>query len=224
MAEHTSGMGSILTIALVGVGAYLVYEWYVSSQQATAAAGSTLPPATPGTTTTMNQSGTPTSVSTAPPTTPPAAAPISNTMQTLAANMTSMLGQATGSADQWDYEFQKVMGAPIDQKYGLNFDAVYGAMVNGARNNGALITAMMFLQLAATANGGSLPGLSGFGAISVLARGPALPTRNNMIFSNHHPLPYSATYTGFRGLGSYTQASGFERALLGGQPLIRYFA
>lgn len=172
---------------------------------------------TPGTTTTMQQSGSGTSVSTAPTSTPNATAQPSGTMTTLANNMAQAIGMTTANADQWNYAFNQIMGQGIDAKYSLNFDQVYGAVVNGKRNNGATMSALMFLQLAASAKGGSLPGLSGFGRIAQFA-GPRYQTTGNMLYQAHHPFPYQPSFNlaGMKGMGAYTQASGFERALWAG--------
>lgn len=201
------GMGNILTIGLVGVGAYFLYEWW-QSQSATTTPVTT----TPGTTTTMNQSGGQTSVSTAPPSTPAL-------LTAVAANMTSKLaGVTSASADQWDSAFSSIFGQNIDVKYGLDFDSVYGTPDH--RSN-VTMTAMDFLQQAAVAKGG-LPGLSGLGAF---VRYPGLPARTmgSMVYARHHPLPHGITneLRRFRGLGAYTAPTGFESALFAGRGLSR---
>lgn len=200
---------TILVLGVVGVGAYLLYEWWAGQQ---AAATTTPATGTPGTSPTLPQ---PTTVSTAPPSTTTTPAP-SGTMNTLVANMQSQLnGKTTATADQWDWAFSNIMGQPIDAKYGINFDSVYGPAVNGVRNNGATMSGLMFLQLAASAKGGTLPGLTGFGKIARYA-GPAMNTVGNMIYQAHHPFPYQPTFS-LRGIGAYTQASGWERALWAGR-------
>lgn len=199
-------------LALLGVGAYFVYEWWVSSSTtATATTGTAT--ATPGTT----QAGTTTSVSTAPSTT---TAMPSGTMQTLALNMEQVLNSSSANADQWNWAVARILGQGLDQKYNFAFDSVYGSVVNGVRNNGATMSALTFLQLAASAVGG-LPGLSGLGSAIARFPGHFFNTTGNMIYLAHHPLPYTPTYNlrGFRGLGAFTQASGFEKALWAGRPL-----
>lgn len=206
-----SGMKEILMLGAVAVGGYLLYNWYESSQ-ATAVAPAPAP--TPGTTTAMQQGQQTTSVSTAPSSTPQNP----TLLQTVANNMTTSLGQQTATADQWDVAFTRVMGQAIDAKYGINFDQVYGGIVNGVRNNGATMTALMFLQLAAQAVPGGLPGLSSLGAAFVRYPGMIPSSQGNMMFHAHHPLPYALTYT-LKGLGAFTQPTGFERALFAGRPL-----
>jgi hypothetical protein len=153
----------------------------------------------------------------APTAAPPASTstPTPSSLQTLAANMAGNINMTVASADQWNYAFSHVIGQNIDQKYGFSFDKVYGPITGPAtkrvRNNGATMSALMFLQLAAAAVPGGLPGLSGFGAIARFS-GPVINSVGNMIYQAHHPLPYAPTYT-LRGLGAVTQAMGFEKAL-----------
>lgn len=171
---------------------------------------------TPGTTPTMQQTGGQTSVSTTPTSTPQTTTPApSGTLTTLAANMAQAVGLTTGTADQWDYAFTQIMGQAIDAKYGFDFDTVYGPAVNGVRNNGAKMSALMFLQLAASAKGGSLPGLSGVGKIAQFG-GPRYMTTGTMLYQMHHPFPYRPDFA-LAGMGAYTQATGGERALWAGR-------
>ena len=167
---------------------------------------------TPGTTDTMQRGGGTTSVSTAPPSTSTPAP--SGTMTTLANNMAAAIGLTSGTADQWNVAFTRVMGQGIDSKFNLNFDQVYGPVVNGVRNNGATMSALMFLQLAASAAGGTLPGLSGFGRIARFP-GNRLITPGTMLYQAHHPFPYTPTWN-LSGMGAYTQTTGGERALWAG--------
>lgn len=212
--QSTLPFFTYLSILWGGTGTAQQAQVYAAIQAANAGTTATVTGTTPGTTSTMNQGGQPTSVSTAPPSTTTAPTPL----ETLAANMTSNLGVSTSSADAWDSAFTQIMGQAIDAKYGFSFDQVYGPNVNGVRNNGATMTALMFLQLAATAKGGSLPGLSGLGAAFVRYQGFVPPMQGNMMFHAHHPLPYGVTYT-LRGLGAFTQPTGFEAALFAGRPL-----
>lgn len=210
MAQDESGISKILPWVLVGVGAYLVYEWYVTSTATTTTATGT----TPGMTPTMTAGGQPTSVSTAPSSTP---AQPSSTMTALANNLTSVLGMTSASADQWDFAFSKIMGQAIDQKYGLSFDGIYGPVVGGLRRTGNM-SALVFLQLAAASVPGGLPGLSGLS--SAIVRFPANWGAGalNTLTERQHPLPYALTHR-LRGLGAFTQATGFEKALWAGRPL-----
>jgi hypothetical protein len=199
----------ILTLGLVGVGGYFLWQMLTAKPTGTVA-----PAPPPGTSPTMNQAQIPTSVSTAPSSTPQ----ISNTMQALAANMQQNLGVSSASADAWDVAFTRIMGQAIDAKFGFSFDQAYGSVVNGVRNNGAMMSALTFLMLAAQNVPGGLPGLSGLASALVRYPGPVLSTHGNMLFAAHHPLPYALTYT-LRGLGAFTQPTGLERALFAGQPL-----
>ena len=207
MAQHDGGI-NWTGLILLGVGGWLIWDWLTASATPVASTAT----AQPGTTPTMNQSGQVTSVSTASQTTPPP----SGTMQTLAQNMVNTLGTTNATADQWNFAYAKIMGQGIDKQYGLNFDSVYGPITSaGVRNNGATMTALTFIQLAASAHPGGLPGLSGLGSAIARFSGRWIPSYGNMIYMAHHPLPYSPTYNlrGFRGLGAYTQASGMEKAL-----------
>lgn len=186
-------MKGLLTLGLVGVGGYLLYEWYVQQQAAAAAATATSPGTTPGT---------------------PAPAPAA-TMQTVASDMQNVMGGATTlNADQWNVAFVQVMGQPIDQKYGFSFDAAYGPVVNRVRNYGATMSALTFLQLAASVAPQGLPGLSGIARYSV----PALTTTGNMLYRAHHPYPYARTFN-LRGLSGPVHATGFEKVMWAGYPL-----
>ena len=167
------------------------------------------PAATPGTS--PATAGQPTSVSTAPATT----VSTPSAMVTLAANMQQAIGTPTANPDQWNNAFQLVMGSPADLKYGFSFDAVYGPAAQRAPQQ---MSAMMFLQLAAAATGGNLPGLSGLGRIQRFP-GSSIRSVGSMATVAHHPLPYVPSYAGFHGIGAFTKATGFERALLAGRPV-----
>lgn len=209
MAEE-SGLSKVLPWVLVGVGAYLVYEWYVASTTTT----TTGTAATPGTTSTMTAGSQQTSISTAPPSTP--AQPSAN-MTSLASSLTQYLGMATASADQWNYAFSHLMGIGIDTKYGLDFGRVYGQVSGGVRPTGNM-SALAFLQLAAASLPGGLPGLSGLSSAIVRFPGSWSAGMLNTLTERQHPLPYALTYR-LRGLGAFTQATGFEKALWAGRPL-----
>jgi hypothetical protein len=205
MAEG-SEIKTILTIAAVGVGGYFLYEWAVGAGYIPSLFGSTsTPPSTPpppGTT----GGGQPTTTTPAIP------------MTSVAANMQSILGMSNATADQWDSAFAQIMGQAIDAKYGFNFDAVYGPVVDGVRNNGAQTSALLFLQTAASQVPGGLPGLSGIGGLSsaiVHYPGPAWQTTGNLVYRAHHPLPYNLTSYRFPrgGMGALTRATGLEKVL-----------
>lgn len=176
----------------------------------------------PGTT----SSGQATSVSSAPGTTspaPPAPQPTSSLVPAkgirggaLALQMQNTIGMSIANADQWNYAYTQINGEGVDRQFGLNFDAVYGPVVNGTRSSGTM-TANVFLQKAQTAISG---GTSGVGRLSAIAQyaGPALATQGNLIYQAHHPFPYTPTYT-LRGLGAVTAPTGFESALFARRPL-----
>jgi hypothetical protein len=150
-----STVKDIVLLALVGVGGYLLYEWWISSQSTV----SNVVTPTPGTTPTQAQTGGITSVSTIPtstPTTGPGAQGTSAAMPTVqqptAADLQNALGNAgTATADQWNYEYKALMGAGIDSVFGFNFNTVYGAVgANGQRSSGQM-TAQAFLNAPASA-------------------------------------------------------------------------
>ena len=152
----------ILVLGLVGVGAYLLYNWWQGQQ--TAVAGGTVQ--APGTT----QPGQTTTISTAPPSTVTPAPGPPGVPQPTATDLQNILNKTTGSADDWNYAYRQRTGYGIEQVYGFDFDKVYGPVVNGVRSTGT-ITADAFLQ--APARFGFQPlstmkPLSGFGAIAIL--------------------------------------------------------
>lgn len=206
-----SSMKDILMLGLVAVGGYFLYEWLFATPT-----GVVTSTPTPGTTPTQQQQGQGTSVTTSPSSTPQTA----TLMQTLADNMAATANMQMANADQWNTVLRQITGWGVDNK-GVNFDAVYGPVVSGARQSGNM-SAMLFLQLAAGSLKGGLPGLGGLGAIANYA-GRMISTTGNMLYAAHHPLPYTPSYNlrGFRGLGAYTQATGFEKALLAGARIQR---
>ena len=188
----------------------------------------------PGTTSTSQ----PTSISNAPSTTPaplPPAPPANSPSQLtsyrstgIASQMEQLINMSSANADQWNWAYAQLTGQGIDAQYGFNFDTVYGPVVNGVRNNGATMSAPVFLQKAGVSSGALAGGASrtttktlhGLGVIANFV-GPRYSTVGNMVYQIHHPFPYLPTYTlkGLTGLGTVTQAMGFEKALLAGQPL-----
>lgn len=174
----------------------------------------------PGTTSTSQ----PTSVSAAPPSTPaplppapPAKTSIVNARRGMASQLEAAISMTTANADQWNYAYNQVTGQGADARYGFNFDAVYGPVVNGARSSGTM-SADVFLQMASGASGGS-GSRRGLGFIANFP-GARFSTVGNMLYLVHHPFPYSPTYNlkGV-GLGAVTQATGFEKALFTNQRL-----
>ena len=139
-------------------------------------------------------------------------------MATVATNMENAIGLTVATADQWNTAYARVMGQGIDQQFGFSFDAAYGTVSNGVRNNGATMSALLFLQQAAAQVPGGI-GLSGLGAF-VRYPWPSFQTTGNMIYRSHHPLPYNQTsYRVRAGLGALTSATGFEKILWANQQL-----
>lgn len=190
----------LIIVGAVGVGAYLLYEYLVSSCKTTPS-GSFCSLVAPGTTSSTSGTGTNTGTTS------------SSTIQLPTAAQLQTTGNTTmSSADGWNAVFTQLFGMPIDQFYGFSFDKVYGPSPRGN------ISAQAFLQLPLTF--GATPAkqsLTGLGAF-VNYQGPIPFSRANMLFGSHHPIPYGVTYT-MRGLGAFTSPSGFEKALFAGRPL-----
>jgi hypothetical protein len=212
MAEHDGGgMNTILTLGLVGVGAYLLYEWLVAPSLQTvavpAAAG-----ATPGTTPTMTQSQAPTSVSTAPTTTPIVS---QSTAQQIQAKMLAAGDDPTlnHSTSQWNYYYAQVAGIP-----GPTPDKL---LPNSPDPINQLVPFSTYWAAMQTL------GFSGLGAAFQRFQTPFLRQPPfNMTFVAAHPLPYAPNFTlfhGMRGLGGPVHASGMESALWAGRGLNRHF-
>lgn len=200
-------------LGLVAVGGYFLYEWWVGQQ---AAAATTTTP-TPGTTPTMTQAQTPTSVSTAPTTTPATTTTTTGTAAPTATDLQNQLNQTLAGADAWNYAYAQLTGVGIDRRYGFSFDQVYGSIVNGVRNNGQLLTANAFLTMPAAFGFTTPAKLSGLGAIAQFYT-PVVAPQGSMIYRAQHPSPYRYPMAG---LGAFTQATGFEKALWGGRSLRR---
>jgi len=190
---------NLVVVGAVGVGAYLLYE-YLKSSCGTNPSGMFCSFITPGTT--SSTAGGQTSVSTVPTST--VTLPSATQLQT-------QLNATMSTADGWNSAFSTLMGFGIDRIYNFSFDQVYGPVPRGQ------ISAQAFLQ-APLLFGLSPQKLSGLGQAFVRYQGAFPPTQASMLFHAHHPLPYALTYT-MRGLGAFTQPSGFERALFAGRPL-----
>lgn len=180
-------------------------------QLLSAAAAGTLGQVTPTPGTTAAGPAT-TSVTTAPGTTPappplPPSAP-----QPTAADLQNALNQTTASADQWNYAYRQLTGYGIEQIYGGDFGAIYGAVGSDGTRPTGNITSQAFLNLPA-AKGLSATGLHGFGAIARFYT-PVVNSMSSMVYRAQHPSPYRAPMGG--SLGALTQATGFEKALWAG--------
>ena len=219
---------TLLTIAGLGVGGYILYNWVTKGSCFFTTQGCGCPGspfcqpsaggATPGTTPTMTQQQQPTTISTAPPTTPPPPAvsmvklpppgystPLvpSSAAGLLGSQLEQMLGLSSGgtaSADQWNYAYSHLTGKGIEQAYSLSsFDSVYGPVVNGVRSSGQM-TVLAFLTKAIAA--GISPGTSGLGLLTRQPGGNPFSTVGNMGYQRHHPWPYIRSFN-LRGVGVY---------------------
>ena len=181
-------------------------------QLLTAAAGGTLGAVTPTPGTTAAGPAT-TTVTTTPGTTPappplPPAAP-----QPTAADLQNALNQTTASADQWNFAYRQLTGHGLDQVFGADFGAMFGAVgTDGTRPSGN-ISAQAFLNMPATMALKPVLGLHGFGAIARFYT-PVVNPMASMVYRAQHPSPYRAPMGG--SLGALTQATGFEKALWAG--------
>jgi hypothetical protein len=154
-----------------------------------------------------------TSVSTAPQTTAPAPPAPPSTPQPTSADLQNALNTTLATADQWNFVYRQLTGYGIEQVYGGNFDAIYGAIgANGQRPTGQL-SAQAFLTLP-VAKGIAPTGLSGFGAIAQFYT-PVVNPMGSMVYRAQHPSPYRLPSVG-GGMGAVTQATGFEKALWAG--------
>lgn len=195
-----------------------------------------LPPApTPGTTPTMTQASAPTTVSTTPTSTPTTqgsaggtSASTPSVTQPTAADLQHAANMTLATADQWNYFYIQLMGAPMDKVLNFNFDTVYGPIVNGVRSSGqmsaqAFLNAPVSLGFAAGTTHTALsprPGfhagaLAGLGAIAHFYT-PVVRSSGSMIYAAQHPSPYRQPQTNMSG---FTQPTGMEMALLGRQSL-----
>lgn len=183
-------------------------------QLLTAAAAGTLGQVTPTPGTTAAGPAT-TTVTQTPGTTPaPPSAPPS-TPQPTAADLQGALNTNLGSADQWNYAYRQLTGYGIEQIYGGDFGAIYGAVGSDGTRPTGQITAQAFLNLpsAKGISATGLHGLQGFGAIARFYT-PVVNPMSSMVYRAQHPSPYRAPMGG--SLGALTQATGFEKALWAG--------
>lgn len=189
--------------------AYQLIQAALTGQIQTAAAATT---GTPGTTAAGPAT---TSVSTAPSTTQSAPKLPPSTPQPTATDLQNTLNTSTASADQWNYAYRELTGYGIEQIYGGNFDAIYGAIQSNGQRSTGNITAQAFLNLP-VAMGLSASGLSGFGRMGAIATfyTPVLNPMSSMVYRAQHPSPYRLPVGG--GMSGLTQATGFEKALWAG--------
>lgn len=180
-------------------------------QLLTAAAAGTLGQVTPTPGTTAAGPAT-TSVTTAPGTTPAPPPLPSSAPQPTAADLQNALNATTASADQWNYAYRQLTGYGIEQIYGGDFGAIYGAVGSDGTRPTGNISAQAFLNLP-SAKGLSATGLHGFGAIARFYT-PVINSMGSMVYRAQHPSPYRAPMGG--SLGALTQATGFEKALWAG--------
>lgn len=182
-------------------------------QLLTAAAAGTLgqvtPTPAPGTTAAGPAT---TTVTTTPGTTPAPPAQPPSPPQPTATDLQNALQSNLGSADQWNYVYRQLTGYGIEQIYGGDFGAIYGAVGSDGTRPTGNITAQAFLNLPSS-KGISATGLHGFGAIARFYT-PVINSMGSMVYRAQHPSPYRAPIGG--SLGALTQATGFEKALWAG--------
>lgn len=180
-------------------------------QLLTAAAGGTLGQVAPTPGTTAAGPAT-TTVTTTPGTTPAPPSSPPSAPQPTAADLQNALNATTGSADQWNFAYRQLTGYGIEQIYGGDFGAIYGAVGSDGTRPTGNISAQAFLNLP-SAKGLSATGLHGFGAIARFYT-PVINSMGSMVYRAQHPSPYRAPMGG--SLGALTQATGFEKALWAG--------
>lgn len=181
-------------------------------QLLTAASQGTLGQVTPTPGTTAAGPAT-TTVTKAPGTTPaPPALPPSAPQPTPADLQNALNNQGTASADQWNYAYRQLTGYGIEQIYGGDFAALYGAIGSDGTRPTGNISAQSFLNMPSS-KGISATGLHGFGAIARYYT-PVVNPMSSMVYRAQHPSPYRAPMGG--SLGALTQATGFEKALWAG--------
>lgn len=129
-------------LALLGVGAYAVYEYMTGGS----IFGVTMPSAAPqpaaGTTPTLQQIGVMTPAGGGEPT---------------SAQLQNQLNRLTASPADWNTAYTTLTGRSIDTLYGFNFNAVYGGVGNST------ITADAFIAMARATGLTPHITLSGFG-------------------------------------------------------------
>lgn len=134
---------NVLTLGVLGVVGYLVYQWW-QTQQATAAA--TTPAATPGTSALMSGQQ---QISVITPT---------GSGEPTAVQLQNQLNKISAYAADWNNAYTALTGRSIDQLYGFNFNAVYGGL-------GSTITAQAFLNMAHATGFSPHINLSGLGRV-----------------------------------------------------------
>jgi len=105
-------------------------------------------------------------------------------------------------------------GYGIEQLYGTDFDTIFGPVVNGGRPDTGNITADAFLTkplAKGLVKGSSIKGL---GTIARFYT-PVFNPMSSMVYRSQHPSPYRFPVSG--GMGAFTQATGFEKALWAGR-------
>lgn len=158
-------MNKVIGFGALAIGAYLLYEWYLSSQTAVAAGAAPVTPVTTPVTTTTLAPGSSAPVST----TTVATIPVdTTTLQSALVNAASvgynsiMLGQGSGmqlNLNEWLYYYQQVTGAVVSPTQAnaiasnLNIDPV-----------NSLITVGDFIQGLQAMQTSGISGISGLGA------------------------------------------------------------
>lgn len=158
-------MGDLFTVAVLGVGGYLIYNWWVT-QAASAAAAAAVTSTTGATTTTATGTTAPTGTTPAPGAyTPPT---VQQQMQTLA-NSNSIIQAQGGQADA--YQWATLWNEAGQSSTNININSIFfpnglpaaGTTVpNASQQNLPLMTLATFLAGLKSA-GINVPGLSGLG-------------------------------------------------------------
>lgn len=134
--------------------------------------------------------------------------------QPTAADLQKVLNASTGTADQWNWAYHQLTGYGIEQLYGADFDVIYGAADSSGVRSTGIITAGAFLQMPLNKGLKRVASLSGLGAIARFYT-PVVNSMASMVYRAQHPSPYR--FPVGSGLGAFTQASGFEKALWAGR-------
>lgn len=165
---------------------------------------------TPGTSATSGQPSQ-TSVTTAASTSTASQAAMP---QPASADLQKALNMSTATADQWNYAYHQLTGYGIEQLYGSSFDTIYGAPDSNGNRSTGLMSADAFLSLPGAKGLTRVASLKGLGAIARFYT-PVVNPMSSMVYRAQHPSPYRFPVS--NGMGAFTQATGFEKALWSGR-------
>jgi hypothetical protein len=177
--------------------------------QAALAPPAPAPPPPPGSTPSGPQD---TSVKQPPPPAPPPPPP--SLPQPTGADLGKVLNLSVASPDEWNFAYRQLTGYGIDQLYGTDFDTIFGAVQSdGTRPTGS-ITGDAFLTLPLSRGLVKGSSIKGLGTIARFYT-PVFNPMSSMVYRSQHPSPYRFPVSG--GMGAFTQATGFEKALWAGR-------